>query len=92
MKLIDVKQSLYLQKAMFQIGLNKFFLIKKVKNSVFSDLNREEIVGTFFEKELQKTTQKVFEILIKEKGNKLYVEWKGYDSFFNSWIIIKKTT
>ena len=39
------------------------FVIKKVKNSVLwtyviNDLNREEIVGTFYENELPKTNQK----------------------------------
>ena len=24
--------------------------------------------------------------VIKGKGDKLYVKWKGYDSLFNSWI------
>ena len=24
--------------------------------------------------------------VIKRKGDKLYVKWKGYDSSFNSWI------
>ena len=24
--------------------------------------------------------------IIKRKGDKLYVKWKGYDSSFNSWI------
>ena len=24
--------------------------------------------------------------VIKRKGDKLYVKWKGYDSLFNSWI------
>ena len=38
-------------------------MIKKVKNTVtwtyvINDLNEEEIVGTFCEKELQKTTNK----------------------------------
>ena len=69
------------------------FLIKKVKNTVpwtyvISDLEDEKIVKTFYEKELQKTNQKEFraEKVIKKKGNKLYVKWKGYDSFFNSYI------
>ena len=55
---------------------------------VISDLKDEEIVGTFYEKELHKTNQKEFgvEKVIKRKGDKLYVKWKGYDSFFNSWI------
>ena len=50
--------------------------------------NGEEIIGTFYEKELQKTNQQEFRIekVIKRKGDKLYVKWKGYDSLFNSWI------
>ena len=76
-----------------QIGLKKFFVIKKVKNTfprayVINDLNGEEIIGTFYEKELQKTNQQEFRIekVIKRKGDKLYVKWKGYDNSFNSWI------
>ena len=68
-------------------------LLKKVKNtvpwiSVINDLNGEEIIGTFYEKELQKTNQQEFRIekVINRKGNKLYVKWKGYDSSYNSWI------
>ena len=51
-------------------------------------LSGEEIIGTFYEKELQKTNQHEFRIekVIKKKGDKLYVKWKGYDSSFNSWI------
>ena len=48
---------------MFKIGLKRFFMDIIVKNTVpwtnvFSDLNGEEIVGTFYEKKLQKTNQK----------------------------------
>ena len=64
------------------------FVIKKVKNTqlwtcVISDLNREEIVRTFYEKELQKSNKKEFRVekIIKRKGNrkgnKLYVKWKA---------------
>ena len=73
------------------------FVIKKVKNTVLwtyviNDLNGEEIIGTFYEKELQKTNQKEFRIekVIKRKGDKLYVKWKGYDNSFNSWIDNKR--
>ena len=47
-----------------------------------------EIKGSFYVKELQKTDEKEFRIekVIKKKGNKLYVKWKGYDNSFNSWI------
>ena len=69
------------------------FVIKKVKNTVpwtyvINDLNGEEIIGTFYEKELQKMSQEDFRIekVIKRKGNKMYVKWKGYDNSFNSWI------
>ena len=55
---------------------------------VINDLNREEIVGTFYEKELQKTNQTEFiiEKVIKKKGDKLYFKWKGYKNSFNIWI------
>ena len=52
----------------------KVFVIKKVKNTVpwtylISDLSREDIVGTFHEKELQETNQKEFRVekVIKKK-------------------------
>ena len=69
------------------------FIISKIKNTVpwtyiINDLNGEEIIGTFYEKELQKTNQKEFRIekVIKRKGDKLYLKWKGYHNSFNSWI------
>ena len=69
------------------------FIISKIKNTVpctyvINDLNGEEIIGTFYEKELQKTNKKELRIekVLKRKGGKLYVKWKGYDNSFNSWI------
>ena len=69
------------------------FVIKKFKNIVpwtyvISDINSEEIIGRFYEKELQKANQEEFRIekVIKEKGDKLYVQWKGFDNSFNSCI------
>ena len=57
------------------------FAISKIKNTVswtyvISNLNGEEIIETFCEKELQKTNQKEFRIgkVIKREGNKLYVK------------------
>ena len=62
-------------------GSEEVFVIKKVKNTVswtyvFNDLYGEEIVRTFYEKELQKPNQKEFRIenAIKRKGEKLYVK------------------
>ena len=53
---------------------------------LIKDLN--EITGTFYEKESQKANQEEFRIekVIKRKGDKIYVKWKGYYSLFNSWI------
>ena len=80
-----------MQKDTHQIGLKKF-VIKKVKKTVpwtyvANNLNGEEIIRTFYEKELQKTNQREFRLeeIIKNKGDELYVKWKGYNSSFNSW-------
>ena len=71
----------------------EIFVVKKKKNTVpwtyvTSDFNGEEIVGSVYENELQRTNQKEFRIekVIKRKGNKLYVKWKGYNNSFKSWI------
>ena len=71
---------------MFQIALKKFLVLQKLKNTI-SDLKGEKIVEMFYEKELQKTNQKEFraEKVIKRKGDKLYVKWKGHDNSFNNW-------
>ena len=68
-------------------------MITKVKSTVswayvISDLTIEEIVGTFYKKELHKSNQKEFNIekVIKRKGDKLHVKWKGYGKSVNSWI------
>ena len=73
------------------------FLIKKVKNTVpwiyvISHLKDEEIVRTFYEKELQKTNpnESRVERVIKRKEDKLYVKWKDVDSFLTIGLI-KKT-
>ena len=53
---------------------------------VISDLNGEPIFGSFYEKELQKTSQEKFRVekVLQRKSDKLYVKWKGYDNSFNS--------
>ena len=60
------------------------FAIKKIKNTISSayviqDRNGEEIVGTFYKKELQKTNQTEIraEKAKYKKENKLSVKWKG---------------
>ena len=69
------------------------FVVSKIKNTVpwtyvVSDLNGEEVTGSFYEKELQKTNQEKFRIekVLKRKGDKLNVKWKRYVSRFSSGI------
>ena len=69
------------------------FIVNKIKNTVpwtytISDLNDEQIIGSSYKKELQKTNQKQFRIekVLKRKGDQLYVKWRGYNNSFKSWI------
>ena len=84
-------------KAIFAKGYaqnwSEVFVVSKIKNTVpwtyaIGDLNGEPIIGSFYEKELPKTNQERFRIekVIKRKGDKLDVKWKGYNRRFNSWI------
>ena len=89
MKPADVKDNTYIDSMELhstELHSNKdwseeVFVIKKVKNTVpltyvINDLNGDETIGTFYEKELQKTNQQEFrtEKVVKKKGDKLYVK------------------
>ena len=56
------------------------------------DSNGEEIQGSFYEPELQRTDQEIFRIekflRRRTRGGvkEAYVKWKGYPAAFNSWI------
>ena len=72
---------------------DEVFVVNKIKNTMLwkyeiNDLNGEKNLGSFYEKELQKTDQKELRIkkVIRRKGDKLRVKWKGYNNYFNSWI------
>ena len=96
--LLIVKKRLMIKIQNLKLGYmpnwsEELFIISKINNTVpwtydINGLNVEEIIGTFYEKELQKTNQQEFRIekILKRKGDKLYVKWKGYDNSFNSWI------
>ena len=75
----------------------EIFKIKEIQNTnpvtyKLQDLDDEEIKGTFYEPELQKTKQQVFRIeeVLKKGKNKSWVKWKGYSDKFNSWVDNKK--
>ena len=50
-----------------------------------------KIIGTFYEKELQKPNQQTFRIekVIKRKGSKFYVKWTGYKTHLITGLIKK---
>ena len=71
--------------------MEEAFVVSKIKNAVpwtyvINHLSGEEIIGSFYEKELQKASQKKFRIekVLKRKVDKLCVKWKGYYNRFNS--------
>lgn len=71
----------------------EIFQISEVQNTVpvtykLKDLNNEDIKGSFYEKELQKTKQDTYRIekVLRRKGNEILVKWQGYGPEFNSWI------
>ena len=71
----------------------EIFTIKEIRETnpityKLEDLQGEEIKGTFYEPELQKTEQQVFRIekIIKKEKGKSLVKWKGYSDKFNSWV------
>ena len=71
----------------------EIFTISKVQYTSpitykITDYNEEEIQGTFYEQELQKTSQEIYRIekVIKKGKTKSLVKWKGYSDEFNSWV------
>ena len=79
------------------------FKISKIQLTIpvtykITDYNGENIQGSFYEQELQKTSQSTFGIekVLKRQGDKSLVQWIGYPKSFNSWIdtktILKLTT
>ena len=73
--------------------IGEVLIIIKIKNTVLwnyviNDLNGEPIMGTFCKEELQNISQEKFRIekVLKRKGEKFHVKWKGYDNSLNSWI------
>jgi len=60
------------------------------------DLQGEELKGKFYAQELQTIDEKfkdfaLIEKVLKRKGNKVYVKYKGYDNKFNEWIDKRQT-
>ena len=86
------------KKGLFEKGFTlnwteEVFTVSKIQitNPVtykITDLNDKEIQGTFYEQELQKTSQEVYRIekIVKKGKTRSLVKWKGYPESFNSWV------
>ena len=77
----------------FTPNWTEVFTISKIQRTnpvtyKITDYNGEEIQGTFYEQELQKTSQEVFRIetSVKKGKTRSLVKWKGYPGSFNSWV------
>ena len=93
-----VKKKKTFEKGFTPNWTEEVFTIAQVKKTkpptyVIKDTKGEEIHGTFYEPELQKSKQTIFRIekVLKKRttrdGQKqAYVKWKGYSNHFNSWI------
>ena len=73
----------------------ELFIIKEIQPTIpitykIKDLLDEDIIGSFYEQELQRADQEIFRIenVLKKdyKNRKMFVKWKGYPNKFNSWV------
>ena len=92
---ITKKQNLF-DKGYTQRWTEEVFKVSKIQLTIpvtykITDYNGEKIQGSFYEQELQKTSQSTFRIekVLKRQGDKCLVKWMGYPKSFNSWIDTK---
>ena len=95
---IGDKVRIHKKKKLFEKGFTpnwteEAFTVSKIQRTnpvtyKITDYNDEEVQGTFYEQEMQKTTQEVFRIekVVKKGKTKSLVKWKGYPESFNSWV------
>ena len=86
------------KKGLFENGFTpnwtaEVFTVSKIQRTnpvtyKITDYNDEEIQGTFYEQELQKTSQEVYRIekIVKKGKTRSLVKWRGYPESFNSWV------
>ena len=100
---VRMKKKILFDKGYTQRWTEEVFKISKIQLTIpvtyiITDYSGEEIKGSFYEQELQKTSQGTFrfEKVLKRQGDKSLVKWMGYPKSFNFWIdtktIVKLTT
>ena len=88
---ITKKKKKTFDKGYTQRRTEEVFTISKIQLTIpvtykITDYNGEEIQGTFYEQELQKTKQNIFRIekIIKQQENKSLVKWLSSNDSFDS--------
>jgi len=86
------------KKKLFEKGFTvnwteEVFTVSKIQRTnpvtyKITDYSGEEMQGTFYEQELQKTSQEVFRIekIVKKGKTKSLGKWRDYPESFNSWV------
>lgn len=72
----------------------EIFQISRIKITnpvtyILKDYKENEILGSFYEYEMQKVRDEnayLVEKILKKQGNKFFVKWLGFDQTHNSWI------
>ena len=89
---ITKKKNIF-EKGYTPTGTEEVFTISSIQYTdpptyKIADFDGEEIQGTFYEQELQKTRQEIYRIekVIRKRGNRSLVKWLGYPESFNSWV------
>ena len=87
------KKKKIFDKAYTQRWTEEVFKISKIQMTIpvaynITDYNGEEIQGSFYEQELQQTSQDVFRIekILNRREDKSLVKWMGYSDAFNLWV------
>ena len=89
--IVRISNKKILQRAMFQIDQKTLLRLNKLNTLFHGHMLLVILKGrnrwNVSRKRLAENKKKFrAEKVIKRKGHKLYVKWKGYDSSFNSWI------
>jgi len=87
------KKKVFFEKVFTPNWTEEVFTVSKIQRTdpityKITNYNDEEVQGTFYAQELQKTSQEVFRIekVVKKGKTKSLVKWKGYPESFNSWV------
>ena len=93
------KVRISIQKKLFDKGATanwseEIFKVKKLRldtNPIvyqLEDLAGEDVTGTFYKEQLQKTNLDIYRVdrVLKRRGNEVLVKWSGYPDKFNSWM------